>query len=75
MVVHLWVNTSVNQPYCTIMKKKVALLILASGFLSGSITFAALYSNNNVKECQSCNKSSCTVKTVSAEPERPLVAL
>jgi glycerol-3-phosphate acyltransferase PlsY len=57
------------------MKKKIAILIIASGFLTGSITFAALYSNNDVTKCQSCNKNSCSVKTVPVEVERPLVAL
>ncbi|MBA2498298.1 MAG: hypothetical protein H0V30_01070 [Chitinophagaceae bacterium] len=57
------------------MKKKIAILIIASGFLTGSITFAALYSNNDVTKCQSCNKNSCSVKTVPVEVERPIVAL
>ena len=59
----------------TVMRKKIALLLIGTGFLTGSITFAALYSNNDVKKCQSCNSSSCVVKTVSVEPERPLVSL
>lgn len=57
------------------MRKKIALLLIGTGFLTGSITFAALYSNNDVKKCQSCNSSSCVVKTVPVETERPLVSL